>query len=132
MKERRATCACEKLAVVARGEPVRVSICHCLECQKRTGSVFGAQARFARENVTFSGTATTFARKGDSGGVIAFSFCASCGSTLYWELDGLPGFVVVALGAFADPGFPSPKVSIYEARRHAWTDMPGLAAEHLD
>jgi hypothetical protein len=30
---------------------VRVSICHCFACQKRTGSAFGYQARFPREQI---------------------------------------------------------------------------------
>jgi len=43
------------LQAKATGEPIRVSICHCLACQRRTGSVFGAQARFPQEAVTVSG-----------------------------------------------------------------------------
>lgn len=31
--------------------PVRIGICHCFECQRRTGSVFGVQARFPRQDV---------------------------------------------------------------------------------
>ena len=49
MTDRQATCSCGNLIVRTRGEPVRVSICHCLACQKRTGSTFGVQARFAAE-----------------------------------------------------------------------------------
>ena len=36
------------------------------------------------------------------------------------------------LGAFADPAFPPPTVSIYNARRHRWATMPGLEAQQLD
>jgi hypothetical protein len=42
---------------------------------------------------------------------------------LYWELEHLPEAIAVALGAFADPTFPSPKVSVYESRKHAWVDL---------
>jgi hypothetical protein len=31
------------------GEPSRISMCHCLECQRRTGAVISNQARFRRE-----------------------------------------------------------------------------------
>jgi hypothetical protein len=132
MTKRRASCACGRLSVTCEGDPVRVSICHCLACQQRTGSAFGVQARFAREQVQVDGNATEFVRVGDSGGRATFRFCPTCGSTVCWELDGLPGFVAVAVGAFADPGFPSPKVSIYEARKHAWALSPELDVEHLD
>jgi hypothetical protein len=50
MNTRTASCSCGQLTVVTAGDPIRVSVCHCLACQRRTGSVFGAQARFARKS----------------------------------------------------------------------------------
>lgn len=114
------------------GEPVRVSICHCLECQKRTGSVFGTQARFRRQDITIEGRSTAFSRAGDSGNTATLHFCPTCGSTVYWEPAALPDFVSVAVGAFADPSFPAPHVSVYEARRHAWALPTGIPLEHMD
>ena len=109
-------------------------MCHCLACQQRTGSVFGVQARFAREQITqIAGASSEYVRTGDSGGHARFHFCPSCGSTVYWELDGAPGIVGVAVGAFADPHFGTPTRSVYESRRHAWVhipDAPGM--EHRD
>jgi hypothetical protein len=107
-------------------------MCHCLMCQKRTGSIFGVQARFRREQLTITGNAQRYDRVGDSGGRVTFHFCATCASTVFWELDGLPEFYAVAVGAFADPGFGAPTVSIYGVRRHPWAVMPGLGAEELD
>ena len=46
MTTRRASCTCGQLHLETTGEPVRVSVCHCLDCQRRTGSAFAAQARF--------------------------------------------------------------------------------------
>lgn len=120
MTSRTASCSCGQLRVTCEGEPVRVSICHCLECQKRTGSVFATQARFPRDHVTVEGYSSEWTRRGDSGGTATFRFCPVCGSTVYWEADGIPGFVTVAVGAFADPSFPPPHVSVYEERQHPW------------
>ncbi len=106
-------------------------MCHCLACQKRTGSTFGAQARFTEEKVRVEGPSTEYVRVGDSGGTIRFHFCPTCGATVYYRIDGLPGAVAVPIGGFADPSFPTPKVSVYEARRHAWTGIPA-DAEHMD
>jgi hypothetical protein len=52
-----------------------------------------------------------------------------CGATVYWVLESLPDFAYVAVGAFADPNFPPPKIAVYEERRHPWTKMTEL---HLD
>jgi len=132
MTTRRASCSCGQLAVTCEGEPVRISICHCLACQKRTGSVFGAQARFRRDQVgPIEGRAATYVRRGDSGKELRFHFCPGCGSTVYWELDNVPDVIAVAVGGFADPGFPAPRVSVYESRRHPWAPLPrDPAMEH--
>lgn len=130
--ERRASCCCGQLAVTCAGEPTRVSMCHCLACQKRTGSAFGIQARFAREHVSFEGRASSYTRVGDGGGRATFHFCATCAATVYYEGDWMPGFVAVPVGAFADPTFAPPTVSIYEARRHPWTETPDLPLERMD
>ncbi len=121
MTTRRASCSCGQLSVACEGEPVRISMCHCFACQRRTGSAFGVQARFPREQVEIEGRTTEFARAADSGNKVIFSFCPVCGSTVYWVLEGAPGVVAVAVGAFADPGFPTPRHSVYNASRHAWT-----------
>ena len=131
MTGRVASCSCGQLRLTCEGEPVRVSMCHCLECQKRTGSVFATQARFARERVTIEGRATRWTRVGDSGQSATFSFCPACGSTVYWEPAGMSDFIVVAVGGFADPSFSPPHVSVYEERQHPWALAAGqLPLEH--
>ena len=127
MTSRVASCSCGQLRLTCEGDPVRVSICHCLECQKRTGSVFGTQARFLRERVTIEGHATPWMRLGDSGQSAMFHFCPVCGSTVYWEFIEAPSFVAVAVGVFADPSFPPPNISVYEERRHPWALAAGQA-----
>lgn len=131
MPMRQATCSCGQLEVAVEGEPVRVSMCHCLACQRRSGSVFAVQARFAREGVTIRGRASAWVRTGDSGHDITFHFCPACGATVYFWLNDTPEVVAVAVGAFADPSFPAPAVSVYQARRHAWAATPD-GAEHFD
>jgi len=128
--KRLAACSCGQLTAAVTGEPLRISMCHCLACQRRTGSVFGAQARFPRENVTVSGKSTEYARTGDSGSTARFHFCPACGATVYYELEGANDFVGVPVGAFADPQFPAPRVSIYEERMHGWV-VPPPDAEHI-
>jgi hypothetical protein len=132
MTTRRASCCCGELRLTTADEPVRISICHCLECQRRTGSVFGTQARFPRAQVTIEGRVAEYVRKGDNGDPITFRFCPACGSTVYWTLSALPELVAVAVGAFADPAFPAPRVSVYERRRHGWVAVPETVMEHLE
>src|ERR1700736_571135 len=98
MMTRHAACSCGQLRLEIEGEPSRVSMCHCLECQRRTGAVISNQARFHREQITFAGQATAWSRKAESGNALTFYFCPTCGSTVYWEGKGFHGYVAVAIG----------------------------------
>jgi hypothetical protein len=130
MTRRLASCSCGQLTAGTQGEPVRISICHCLACQRRTGSVFGSQARFPEEAVTIEGRSTEYARVGDEGTTARFHFCPECGATVYYRMDAIPGMVAIPVGAFADPGFPQPRVSVYGDRRHAWVTLPDGIERH--
>jgi hypothetical protein len=128
---RTASCSCGQLKVTCDGEPVRVSICHCLACQRRTGSAFAIQARWPSDHVTIEGHSTQYVRVGDEGGKARFHFCPTCGVSVYYEADGLPGLIAVPVGGFADPTFPPPQVSVYGVRRHPWVATT-IAIEELE
>ena len=64
MPSRDAACSCGQLRLTVEGDPVRISMCHCLACQRRTGSVFATLASFPAP-FTVSGTATEYVRRGD-------------------------------------------------------------------
>src|SRR5204862_4077920 len=74
-----ASCRCGQLSVAATGEPVRISVCHCLDCKRRSGSSFAAQARFPAETVQVSGESHAYAHRGNEGKVTHFHFCPACG-----------------------------------------------------
>ena len=132
MPDRTAACSCGQLSLAVKGDPIRVSVCHCLACQQRTGSAFGYQARFERADVTVSGESTEWTRTSDDGeGTATFHFCAVCGTTVYYIGDYEPDKVAIAVGAFADPSFPPPQRSVWEERRHAWVTLPA-DVEHVD
>ena len=131
MNTRTASCSCGQLTLTTRAEPIRVSVCHCLACQRRTGSAFGAQARFPRRSVTISGKSTEFVRVGDEGSKVTFSFCPKCGATVHYSVEGYDEEnIAVPVGAFADPKFPVPSFSVYEEHMHSWVSPPA-GVEHM-
>ncbi|MCY1059924.1 GFA family protein [Nannocystis sp. SCPEA4] len=124
MHSRTASCSCGQLRIEVQGEPLGTGICHCLACQRRTGSVFAALAAFAAPYEVF-GAATEYVRAGDQGARFRFRFCPVCGSTVFHTEEGRePSSVAVAVGAFADPSFPPPQDSVYDCRRHPWVQLP--------
>jgi hypothetical protein len=86
--------------------------------------VFAALAGFAAP-YRVTGTATQYLRKGDQGATFRFNFCPTCGTTVFHTEEGFEASrVSVAIGAFADPNFPAPRVSVYDCRRHPWVQLP--------
>jgi len=124
MRSRTASCSCGQLRTEVQGEPLGVGVCHCLACQRRTGSVFAALATFAAPYKVF-GSATEYVRVGDQGATFRFRFCPVCGTTVFHTEEGQEqSSVHVSVGSFADPCFPGPQDSVYDCRRHPWVQLP--------
>lgn len=127
MIERTASCRCGQLKATAIGEPVRISVCHCLSCKKRSGSAFAVQARWPIERVSVHGRAKSWVGVADSGNEITYHFCPDCGSDVHYEIAGkFEGLAAIPLGAFEDPYFAAPAYSVWECRKHEWVDIGGV------
>ena len=129
---RQASCRCGQLTVRCEGEPVRISVCHCLDCKKRSGSAFTAQARFPAEKVDVQGRFNSWSRTADNGLEVVYCFCPECGSTLFYRGGSFEGLVAVPVGNFADPAFPAPAFSVWEKRKHSWVAVLGDEVRHSE
>jgi hypothetical protein len=123
---REAACHCGQLRLEADGEPFAVSICNCLACQRRTGSAFGMQAGYKRDQVQVEGRFNDYSRISDEADrkEHVFHFCPDCGSQVFYTEPTEPDLIVVSVGAFADSFFPPPTESGYDSRRHPWVGLP--------
>jgi hypothetical protein len=125
MATREAACHCGQLRLEVAGDPFVVSLCHCLACQRRTGSAFGIQAAFKPDQVRVAGRYKDHLRVSDEADrkEHVFHFCPDCGSQVFYTEPTEPDLIVVSVGAFADPSFPPPTESFYDSRRHPWLDV---------
>ena len=131
MTGRTASCRCGQLKATVTCEPVRVSVCHCLKCKKRSGSAFAVQARWPAEQVTIEGRSGSFVKVADSGNPATFHFCPECGSDVHYDINGkFDGLVAIPLGAFDDPYFLQPRFSVWEERKNDWVEILGDDVEH--
>jgi hypothetical protein len=107
-------------------------ICHCTNCKRRTGSVFGISAYFNKASVV--------EQRGETK-VYAFHheaqnqdqerhFCANCGTTLLWFLSGAPESIGIAGGCFADDSLPAPTYSVTDRKRLPWVCLPEQVSLH--
>ena len=120
-----AQCGCGQLRATCRAEPRLVSVCHCLDCQRRSGSAFSAQVRFNIADVTVTGPERSWTTTGDSGRWGRFRFCPTCGDQIAYEIELFPDAVAIPLGAFENPHAFTPRNSVWESRRHPWVEVTG-------
>jgi len=120
-----ASCACGALTLRATAPPKNVHACCCLNCQRRSGSVYTYTAFFAEADVTVSGEPKTWRSDSDAGRYQDTNFCPVCGVTVFSRLEALPGIVAVPVGTFADPDFAMPGKLYWTVNRHRWLAAAG-------
>jgi len=108
-------CLCGEVRYRTTAEPLRVTICHCTFCQKRTGSAFGIGAYFKIEDVdVLQGELRVYEHRSDeTGRWLKNEFCPRCGTVVTWTLEALPGLRGLAGGTFDDPKW-------LKIQRHGW------------
>jgi hypothetical protein len=122
--EKVAQCMCGQFRAVVTGDLKSVAICHCLACKRRSGSAFAYNAFYQASDVRLEGIYKVHERKGQAGHRIERHFCPECGTTVYSRTEKFPGICNISVGAFADPDFPAPVVSLFEESKHSWVVLP--------
>jgi hypothetical protein len=89
-----ASCNCGAIRIEARGQPVRVGLCHCTTCRKGGGAPFTANAIWRAEDVTIQGNTRSWKDT-----TVSRYFCPTCGSSLF-AVSGGTAEIAIGLGAF--------------------------------
>jgi hypothetical protein len=121
----RAECQCGALSIELPGPTLAVVACHCVACQRRSGSPFAVLAYYPADQLKIAGDAKRFERPTDQGNLFETYFCPECGSTVYAKASKHPTMIGVAIGAIADPDFQAPVRSVWEQSKHKWISVPG-------
>lgn len=108
MKEVHGGCLCGDVRLVARGEPYRVGLCHCLDCRKHHGATFHASAIYPAEAVAITGVTHHYRER---------HFCPRCGSSVFARSDDE---IEVGLGALDATSMLRPTYELWTIRREDW------------
>lgn len=101
-------CLCGKVRIVASGEPLRVGICHCMDCRKHHGALFYVAADYPKQAVTIEGEPHSYQGR---------YFCSTCGSSVF-SVSG--DELEVPLGALDAPNQLQPTYELWHIRREHW------------
>lgn len=122
-------CVCGAVRFETVEEPLRITVCHCKWCQRRTGSAFGIEVVFDANGVTFSGAEASAYRhvSDESGRWLEVEFCKTCGSNLGFTLEAVPGIRTLPAGIFDDPDWINTEAidirHVYARSRRDWGDL---------
>ena len=118
-------CACGAVRYRLGSAPMFVHCCHCLDCQRQTGSAFVLNALIETDRVTvLSGAPVAVAVPTDSGRPHEIFRCPKC-QTALWSDYGRRGVLrFVRVGTLDDPSALRPDVHIYTRTKLPWVALP--------
>ena len=86
---------CDTVRYECTAEPVVCGFCHCRDCQRETGSAFGATLFVPANAVTITGEVKYYDRVADSGNFVSRGFCPACGARLFEKPKALAGVIAI-------------------------------------
>ena len=101
-------CLCGAVRIAAKGNPLRVGLCHCLDCRKHHGAPFFAAAIFPQDAVTVTGPTSSYQDR---------HFCPVCGGSPFsrWQDE-----IAFHIGALDEPSQFQPTYELWTIRREDW------------
>ena len=128
-KENTGSCLCGAVSFEISGKPLRVTHCHCRNCQKAAGAAFMTFATFRTENVKWTGDRPTTYPSSDTG---ERGFCAKCGSALTFRHLEHDDMISIAAGCLDDPDAVAPRVHIWVKSRMNWLKLADGLPEYQE
>jgi hypothetical protein len=113
-------CQCGSVGYVVTAEPIRVSACHCTECQRQSGSAFAMSMLLKKDSLT----AKQFTRIADSGNELTCVFCPGCGVRIYHALQSAPDLLALKPGTLAGTNWLRPDSFIWMKSSQGWVPVP--------
>ena len=124
MTELAGRCACGAVTYRMASPPMITHCCHCLDCQRQTGSAFVLNALIEADRVQVEGEVTVSRMPTDSGQPHDIIRCAQCGTALWSEYGAGPAVRFMRVGTLDDPTALPPDVHIYVRSKQPWVRLP--------
>jgi hypothetical protein len=112
---------CGELRYTLKLPPLFTHACHCLNCQRQTGTAFSITTIVMTEDLVVTrgelraSPVSTRTTRHD---------CAGCGTTIYLSSMAYPRSVILRPGTLDDARVAAPQAHIWVCRKQAWLTLP--------
>ena len=106
-------CLCGAVTYRVEAEPLVSINCHCEDCRRSTGAVFGTNVMVPEDEVDINGTLTRFTHTADSGNTMTKMFCPTCGSLVAGTSSGRHNVLSIRAGTIDDQAKIDPAVNVF-------------------
>jgi hypothetical protein len=118
-------CSCGAVRYGLTSAPLVVHCCHCLDCQRQTGSAFVLNALIETDRIERpSGEPVAFSMPTDSGRPHDIYRCAACGVAVWSDYGRRPYLRFVRVGTLDDPTALAPDLHIFTRTKQPWVRLP--------
>ena len=92
-------CLCGQVSYKSYVEPVLILNCHCEDCRRSTGAVYGTNVMVAEDQLEILGKVSTFSHQAKSGNTMTKRCCINCGTLMFGNSNGRTNVVSIREGA---------------------------------
>lgn len=115
-------CQCGNVQYLIEGDAYRLNVCHCLDCQRQSGSAFGMSLIIKPDSFRLkSGELSKFMTTAASGREKTCAFCPNCGVRIYNMTNAL---MAIKAGTLDDTSRLKPDAHYWMKRRQSWVSLP--------
>jgi hypothetical protein len=120
-------CSCGEIRYRLSSEPLIVHCCHCLNCQRQTGSAFVVNLLIEADRVALlAGEPRAVPVGRDDGSEQVIRRCPSCHVAVFSTYTR-PELLFVRSGTLDDPTGVTPDVHIFTRSKVDWVELPDSA-----
>ena len=119
-------CRCGAVSYeLASSGDLPVYCCHCLDCQKWSGSAFAEQAVIGESSIKVEGPVTRSPVTSRQGGQSIQYVCSICHSRIYSTNPTRPGIALLRAGTLDETDKLRPRAHVWVKRKQPWVTLPG-------
>ncbi|MBK7949252.1 MAG: GFA family protein [Deltaproteobacteria bacterium] len=126
---RTGSCLCGSIRYAVKGPIGPVDHCHCSMCRRAHGAPFSTFGRIRRSDLELTAGAELLTGYASSEAVVR-SFCARCGSRLFFRHAALPEHEFVTTESLDDAAGIEPEAHIFVGSKASWYTITDALPQH--